>query len=107
MKTKLVFSTAAELCGGKEEDWYCIAAILAAGYAKRYRPVRNISHEEVRVQLIDSAHAKCILADNPHLGEDGEYKLNYIDIKSTEFSDVNGWLENKVGGRAVFAFLVH
>lgn len=108
MKTKLVFATAAELCGGKEDDWFCIAAVLAAGYAKHYRPARNISHEELCEHLSKSSHAACILADNPYLSEDEQqYKLKYanIDYKTTEFSSVNGWLENTVKGKTVFAFL--
>ncbi|TSD02590.1 MAG: hypothetical protein Athens071416_607 [Parcubacteria group bacterium Athens0714_16] len=110
MKTKLVFATAAELCGGKEDDWFCIAAVLASGYAKHYRPARNISHEEVCKQLITSFHVACILANNPYLDEDDQqYKLKYAstNYESTEFSGVNGWLENTVGGKALFAFLVY
>ncbi len=104
---EIIFETAAELCGGKEDEWFCIAAVLAAGYARNYWPARIVSFEKMREQLSKSQFESCVLADNPCLGADGQYKLRraIADTDATDYCSVNGWLENEVSGKTVFAFL--
>lgn len=99
---KVIIKTAAELVGGKADKYYCIATILGAGYTAHYYPARNISVQDVCDQL--QSDSSCILADNPYIGDDGQYHLRYAIKGESEFSSVNGWTENQVRGDSLFAF---
>ena len=85
-----------------------IAAVLGGGYSKGLRPARNLTAEEIafaRGNLAEGGRG-AILADNPKLGDNGQYTLDYVTRNGDGISTgINGWLENTVSGDTWFVFI--